>query len=265
MFAGECRSHRSSSWPSRSWCCASGRPTAVAEDEPPPVGVDGALRTMPVAELRVEPLELELATDMFRSRRLGPWRNVARNAVAGFAPVRFARRGSASCLPLVRHARQTCLLAPSSYVHSQCTASRSATVKAAAREHVLVLAGDDGPRSPTAFPTTEPVFGICRPRGSPSNSPIITAAPRAPTVVDRSSVLVTHLSDVVRRKCRFVALGVRDVATTHRRTADERGRRCSKTSAAKRRVVGPRSTQSCERCWMNMVPIREPDPQFSRP
>ncbi|MEO8697748.1 MAG: flagellar biosynthesis protein FlhA, partial [Acidimicrobiales bacterium] len=143
-----------------------------------------------VAELRVEPLELELATDMF---------DLADSVRGGtlLERVRGLRRQIARelgiVLPLVR-TRDNVLLAPSTYV------IRLYGVEVGRGQappgHVLVLAGDDGPIA-GGIPTTEPVFGL--PAAWVPDQLADHHRARGATVVDRSSVLVTHLSDLVRR------------------------------------------------------------------
>jgi flagellar biosynthesis protein FlhA len=143
-----------------------------------------------VAELRVEPLELELATDMF---------DLADSARGGtlLERVRGLRRQIARelgiVLPLVR-TRDNVLLTPSTYVIRLYGVEIGRGQAPPA--HVLVLAGDDGPIA-GGIPTNEPVFGLPAawvPEQLADHHRALGA-----TVVDRSSVLVTHLSDVVRR------------------------------------------------------------------
>jgi flagellar biosynthesis protein FlhA len=161
--------------------------TEAAPEVPAPVAVpeDDA-----VIELRVEPLELELALDLY---------DLADPARGGalLDRVRGLRRQIARelgvVIPLVR-TRDNVLLASSTYV------IRLHGVEAGRGEappgHVLVLAGDDGV-VPDGRPTTEPVFGL--PAAWVREELADYHRARGATVVDRGSVLVTHLAEIVRR------------------------------------------------------------------
>ena len=166
------------------------RATGTVEEAEPTPAAPAIPEDDAVAELRVEPLELELATDMF---------DLADSVRGGtlLERVRGLRRQIARelgiVLPLVR-TRDNVLLPPSSYV------IRLYGVEVGRGQappgHVLVLAGDDGPIA-HGIPTTEPVFGL--PAAWVPEQLADHHRARGATVVDRSSVLVTHLSDLVRR------------------------------------------------------------------
>ena len=164
------------------------RSDAIVEVEPAgavPSGDDDLAH-----ELLVEPLELDLALDLLDL--VDP----AQGAEL-LERVRGLRRQLARELgivvPLVR-TRDDLLLSPATYV------VRVNGVEAARGEapagHVLVLVdGDDtivGGR-----PTTEPVFGL--PACWVPDAIADHHRSRGATVVDRSSVVVTHLAEIVRR------------------------------------------------------------------
>ncbi|HVV35912.1 MAG TPA: FHIPEP family type III secretion protein, partial [Acidimicrobiales bacterium] len=142
--------------------------------------------------LRVEPLELELATDLL---------DLVDNTRGGMLleRVRKLRRQIALDLglvvPLVR-TRDNPLLSPSTYI------IRVHGVEAGRGEAppgcVLVL--DDGfiTEGMSGRPTTEPVFGLPA-MWMPAELADSLEASGA-TVVDRGSVLVTHLAEVVRSR-----------------------------------------------------------------
>jgi flagellar biosynthesis protein FlhA len=143
-------------------------------------------------QLRVEPLELELATDLL---------DLVDHTRGGMLleRVRKLRRQIALDLglvvPLVR-TRDNPLLTPSTYI------IRVHGVEAGRGEAppgcVLVL--DDGfiTEGMTGRPTTEPVFGLPA-MWMPAELADSLEASGA-TVVDRGSVLVTHLAEVVRNR-----------------------------------------------------------------
>jgi flagellar biosynthesis protein FlhA len=142
-----------------------------------------------LTELTVEPLELELAPDLFDLVDAAQGGNLLER-------VKALRRQIATDLglvvPLVR-TRDNLLLPPSTYV------IRVHGVEAGRGEAppgcVLVLADGD----PAALPgrvTREPVFGLPAAWVPQELSEAMEAAGH--TVVDRGSVLVTHLSEVVR-------------------------------------------------------------------
>ncbi len=166
---------------------AAGAPsTEIVDDEPveQTSGDDVAL------DLRVEPLELDLSLDLLDL--VDP----AHGATL-LDRVKALRRSLALELglvvPLVR-TRDDVLLTPSNYV------IRVNGVEAGRGEaptgQVMVLAGDsDLPVAGT--PTKEPVFGL--PAYWVPEAMADHYRSRGATVVDRSSVIVTHLAEVVRR------------------------------------------------------------------
>jgi flagellar biosynthesis protein FlhA len=174
---------------------ATRRPKAGAVDDVVPEEVDDPAVERPddvLHQLRVEPLELELATDLL---------DLVDHTRGGMLleRVRKLRRQIALDLglvvPLVR-TRDNPLLSPSTYI------IRVHGVEAGRGEAppgcVLVL--DDGfiTEGMAGRPTTEPVFGLPA-MWMPAELADSLEASGA-TVVDRGSVLVTHLAEVVRSR-----------------------------------------------------------------
>jgi flagellar biosynthesis protein FlhA len=146
-----------------------------------------------ISEMRVEPLELHLAYDIL---------DLIDTARGGdlLERVRALRRQIAMelgvVMPFVR-TRDDVTLAPNSYrvlVHGTDTARGTAP-----RDQVLALPMGDGSelRSLGGIETVEPVFGLAA-FWVPDYNRSAAAATGA-TVVDRSSVIVTHMAEVVRR------------------------------------------------------------------
>ena len=165
-------------------------PQAIDADVP---ALDPAMADSPeglLAQLRVEPLELELAPDLV---------DLINPSSGGslLDRVKSVRRQIAfdlgMVIPLVR-TRDNLSLPPSTYV------IRVNGVEAGRGEAppgcVLVLADGDPSRLP-GRPTTEPVFGLPAAWVPQDLSEAMEAG--GSTVVDRGSVIVTHLSEVVRR------------------------------------------------------------------
>ena len=163
---------------------------ALAAAPAPATSGDGPDEVL--AQLRVEPLELELATDLLDLVD-------ANRGGMLLERVRKLRRQIALDLglvvPLVR-TRDNALLSPSTYI------IRVHGVEAGRGEAppgcVLVL--DDGSVTDALAgrPTTEPVFGLPA-MWMPAELADSLEAGGA-TVVDRGSVLVTHLAEVVRSR-----------------------------------------------------------------
>jgi flagellar biosynthesis protein FlhA len=146
-----------------------------------------------ISEMRVEPLELHLAYDILDLIDTGRGGDLLER-------VRALRRQIAMelgvVMPFVR-TRDDVTLAPNSYrvlVHGTDTAKGTAP-----RDQVLALPMGDGSelRSLGGIETVEPVFGLTA-FWIPDYNRSAAAATGA-TVVDRSSVIVTHMAEVVRR------------------------------------------------------------------
>ncbi len=171
-----------------------------------PDGSDGteqvetpAVRTDPddpealIGDMRVEPLEVHLAYDIL---------DLVDNERGGdlLERVRALRRQVAMelgfVMPLVR-TRDDLSLAPETY--TMMLDGAEVARGTAPRDRVLALPAGDGSEliSLGGTPTTEPVFGLAA-FWIPTDQRAVAAASGA-TVVDRSSVLVTHLAEVVRR------------------------------------------------------------------
>ena len=169
-----------------------------ARAEPPPLSPDAPERI--ATDMRVEPLELEIAFDLV---------DLVDASKGGdlLDRVRALRRKLALelgiVIPLVR-TRDNMELPSSTYtirVHGVEVGRGEAP-----QNHVLVL-GDDQPGLP-GTPTREPVFGLPA-RWVPlefRHQAEVTGA----TVVDRASVITTHLAEVVRRNAGRL-LGRQDV------------------------------------------------------
>ena len=158
---------------------------ATAELQAAPADSPEAL----LAELNVEPLELELAPDLFDLVDVARGGNLLDR-------VRALRRQIATDLglvvPLVR-TRDNLMLPPATYVirvHGVEVARGDAPSGC-----VLVLADGD-PSALPGRPTREPVFGL--PAAWVPAELAETMEANGNTVVDRGSVVVTHLSEVVR-------------------------------------------------------------------
>jgi flagellar biosynthesis protein FlhA len=172
----------------RSRAAAIADPAAPIEEEAvvAPRSEDDELRNA----LRVEPLEFELAADLFDLADPERGGNLLER-------VRSLRRQIAEdlgvVLPLVR-TRDNLLLPPSTYV------IRLHGVEIGRGEappgHVLVLHTDDvhGLPAPT---TRDPVFGL--PATWVSEGLADHYLAQRATVIDRASVIITHLSEVARR------------------------------------------------------------------
>jgi flagellar biosynthesis protein FlhA len=139
-------------------------------------------------QVRVEPLELELATDLLDL--LDPERGGSL-----MERVRALRKRIAADLGLVVPPVRThdnATLPPSAYV------VKLHGIEAARGEappgHVMVL-GDDA-RGLPGRPTTDPVFGLPAVWVQSELAEVLAA--EGATVIDRASVIVTHLSEVVR-------------------------------------------------------------------
>jgi flagellar biosynthesis protein FlhA len=168
-----------------------GATAAVAAEPDAPAPTPASDEDDLIADLRIEPLELELASDLF---------DLVDPAAGGtlLDRVRALRRQIAADLgfvvPLVR-TRDNLTLPPSTYVirlHGVETGRGEAP-----RGHVMVLATDIDPGRLPGRPTTDPVFGLPAvwvPEELGNHYEVQGA-----TVVDRASVLVTHLSELIRR------------------------------------------------------------------
>ena len=162
--------------------------TGAVEERPAELHPDSPEALL--SQLRVEPLELELSPDLFDL--IDPARGGSL-----LDRVKSLRRQIAVDLglvvPLVR-TRDNLALPPSVYV------IRVHGVEAGRGEAppgpVLVLADGDPSLLP-GRPTTEPVFGL--PAAWVPSELAESLEAGGATVVDRGSVLVTHLSEVVRR------------------------------------------------------------------
>jgi flagellar biosynthesis protein FlhA len=141
-------------------------------------------------EMRIEPLELELAPDLMdladasRGGTLLDRVRALRRQIAGELGIK---------VPLVRTRDNLVSLPPSHY------AIKLHGVEVARGEappgHVLVLANGDASRLP-GRPTQDPVFGL--PAAWVNEDLADHLQAQGNTVVDRGSVLMTHLADVVR-------------------------------------------------------------------
>jgi flagellar biosynthesis protein FlhA len=165
----------------------------AAESEAPVVKATPDTPEALISEMRVEPLELHLSYDIL---------DLIDTARGGdlLERVRALRRQIAMelgvVMPFVR-TRDDVTLAPNSYrvlVHGTETAKG-----AAPRDQVLALPMGDGSelRALGGTETVEPVFGLLA-FWVPDYNRSAAAATGA-TVVDRSSVIVTHMAEVVRR------------------------------------------------------------------
>ena len=164
----------------------SDQPDVVEEDmAPAPVGEDEV-----ALDLHVEPLELDLSLDLldlvdpvYGATLLDRVRALRRSLALELGLV----------VPLVR-TRDDVLLTPTNY------AIRVNGVESGRGEapvgQVMVLAGD-GDLAIVGKPTTEPVFGL--PAFWVPDAMADHYRARGATVVDRSSVIVTHLAEIVRR------------------------------------------------------------------
>jgi flagellar biosynthesis protein FlhA len=139
-------------------------------------------------QVRVEPLELELAADLLDL--LDPERGGSL-----MERVRALRKRIAADLGLVVppvRTHDSAALPASTYV------VKLHGVEAARGEappgHVMVL-GEDARHLP-GRPTTDPVFGLPAMWGQSELAEVLAA--EGATVIDRASVIVTHLSEVVR-------------------------------------------------------------------
>lgn len=157
---------------------------APTEDRPEPESHDGI-----VSDMRVEALELELAPDLLALVDPGLGGNLLDR-------VRTLRRHLALELglvaPLVR-TRDDLLLPPSTYVirvHGVEVGRGQAPAGT-----VLVLAASPDADVP-GEPTVEPVFGLPATWVPESLAPTLEA--RGHSVIDHSSLLITHLSEVIR-------------------------------------------------------------------
>ncbi len=162
-------------------------------DDVPAVKVNPDTPEAIIGEMRVEPLELHLAYDIL---------DLIDTARGGdlLERVRALRRQIAMelgvVMPFVR-TRDDVTLDPTSYrVLVQGTETAKGT---APRDQVLALPMGDGRdlRNLGGTDTIEPVFGLTA-FWVPVHNRAAAAATGA-TVVDRSSVIVTHLAEVVRR------------------------------------------------------------------
>ena len=205
-----CRRSRSCSW---AGCCSSSRPacpptsrsstrpTALEALEPSrePLSPDAPERI--ATDMRVEPLELEIAFDLVDLVDAEQGRRPARPRARAAAQARARARHRD---PPRTHARQhgAARRAPT---RSACTASRSAGARR--RRTTCSCSATTSPACP-APPTREPVFGLPA-RWVPlefRHQAEVTGA----TVVDRASVITTHLAEVVRRNAGRL-LGRQDV------------------------------------------------------
>ncbi len=166
---------------------------SAAEDDAPVVKANADTPEALISEMRVEPLELHLSYDIL---------DLIDTARGGdlLERVRALRRQIAMelgvVMPFVR-TRDDVTLAPNSYrvmVHGADTAKGTAP-----RDQVLALPMGDGSdlRALGGTETVEPVFGLLA-FWVPDYNRSAAAASGA-TVVDRSSVIVTHMAEVVRR------------------------------------------------------------------
>jgi flagellar biosynthesis protein FlhA len=167
---------------------------------PPPATSDGDDL---MANLRVEPLELELAPDLLDL--LDPGRN------GGLMDrVRALRRRIAGDLGLVVppiRTRDQVALPPETYavkVHGVEVARGEAPPG-----HAMVLGDNEWGAGLPGRATTDPVFGL--PATWMSTEIADVLALEGATVIDRASVIVTHLSEVIRRTARDL-LSRQDVA-----------------------------------------------------
>ncbi|HWC36518.1 MAG TPA: flagellar biosynthesis protein FlhA [Mycobacteriales bacterium] len=160
---------------------------AAAEPEVAPVNPDS--RESLIAELHVEPLELGLAPDLLDLLQPTPGGSLVER-------VRALRHRIAGELGLVLpavHTRDDSSLPPSTYrvrLHGVEVGRGTAPPG-----HVLVLG--DAARGLPGRPTVDPTFGLPAMWVAPELGDLLAAD--GVTVVDRASVLVTHLSELVRR------------------------------------------------------------------
>jgi flagellar biosynthesis protein FlhA len=166
------------------------RATKPAVDEPVVEEVDAADQPTEVMleQVRVEPLELELATDLLDL--LDPTRGGSL-----MERVRALRKRIAADLGLVVppvRTHDSASVPPSTYV------IKLHGIEAARGEappgHVMVL-GEEA-RGLPGRPTTDPVFGLPAMWVQSELAEVLGA--EGATVIDRASVIVTHLSEVVR-------------------------------------------------------------------
>jgi flagellar biosynthesis protein FlhA len=166
---------------------------AVGEADAPVVKASPDTPEALISEMRVEPLELHLSYDIL---------DLIDTARGGdlLERVRALRRQIAMelgvVMPFVR-TRDDVTLAPNSYrvlVHGTETAKGTAP-----RDQVLALPMGDGSelRALGGTETVEPVFGLLAFWVPDYNRSAASAS--GATVVDRSSVIVTHMAEVVRR------------------------------------------------------------------
>ena len=173
-------------------------PVTRSELEPPPLSPDAPERI--ATDMRVEPLELEIAFDLVDLVDASKGGDLL-DRVRALAPQARARARHRD--PARADARQHG--AAVEHLHDP-RARRGGRPRRGTANHVLVL-GDDQPGLP-GTPTREPVFGLPA-RWVPlefRHQAEVTGA----TVVDRASVITTHLAEVVRRNAGRL-LGRQDV------------------------------------------------------
>ncbi len=165
---------------------------ADADDETPRLSLDPEEPEAIIGEMRIEPLELRLSYDIL---------DLIDAAKGGdlLERVRALRHQIALelgiVMPLVR-TRDDASLPPSTY--SIVLRGTEVGRGLAPRDQILALPIDAGSelRGLGGIETVEPVFGL--PAFWVPESARATAAATGATVVDRASVLVTHLAEVVR-------------------------------------------------------------------
>jgi len=171
---------------------ASSQATEEPDDETPRLALDPEEPEAIIGEMRIEPLELRLsydALDLIDAAKGGDLLErvkALRHQIALELGI---------VMPLVR-TRDDASLPPSTY--SVVLRGTEVGRGLAPRDQVLALPIDDGLelRGIGGVETIEPVFGL--PAFWIPESARATAAATGATVVDRASVLVTHLAEVVR-------------------------------------------------------------------